>query len=127
MRIISHFESKLKWGLGLVVLIGLLMTPGMVMAGEKDVIGTGVVQGDPGDALGLRVIIFQEDPRDGLNEPQKFFCGEPEDGLDFFPWDADDDLDLCGFQENWSILFWPKVLRCISGVVGPRSNTQTIK
>ena len=89
MRIISHFESKLKWVLGLVVLTGLLMTPGMVMAGEKDVIGTGVVQGDPGDALeggGLG-----GDVEDGLDGPVTRLLGDPGDGTDL-PGDPDDAL-----------------------------------
>jgi len=115
MRIINHSKSRLNLVLGLVVLGGLWVVPGLGMASEKMPIGEGVVQGDPGDALEISLILYQEDPRDGLDEPQKPLCGEPEDGLDFILGDPVDGLDCWLFQGDSSDILWGQ---CVTAFLG---------
>ena len=100
MRIIYYYGFKLLWGIGLVVLIGLLITPDMGMAREVVFLGAEVVQGDPGDGLGLPSFPNQNEKRDSLELPKKIYCGDPEDGLGFFPGDPEDGLDWWDFKER---------------------------
>jgi len=96
MRILRNSKSVLVMGSFLVVLVGLWLAPSWGMASEEMSIGVGVVQGDPGDALGgdavERLDLHFWDPRDGLDGPITRLLGDPGDGTDL-PGDPDDALD----------------------------------
>jgi len=90
MRILRNFKSVIGLGSFLVVLVGLWLAPSLGMASEEMSIGDGVVQGDPGDALGSGGL--EGDVEDGLDGPANQLLGDPGDGTDF-PGDPDDALD----------------------------------
>ena len=90
MRIMRNSKSVLVMGSFLVVFVGLWLVPPFGLASEEMLSGDGVVQGDPGDALGSGGL--EGDPVDGLGGTATPLSGDPGDRLDI-PGDPDDALD----------------------------------
>jgi hypothetical protein len=92
MRVLRNSKFAVVMGLVLVVLVGFCLVPSFGLARVEMSIDSGVVQGDPTDALGSGG--SDGDVEDGLDGPIIWMLGdagagmdhrgEPHDGLDYF-------------------------------------------